>query len=77
MLAEQEMDYEQIRQEIIDRSGNSGLHHGIFNGALEKLEKDGLIHSKGWDTHGYQHYELTIEGGQYVAEHPEELQVPW
>ena len=77
LLAEQPLNGYQIIQEISERSGGVWRPSpGSIYPALQQLEDEGLVRVEGGDG-GRRAYQLTDEGREYVAAHPDELNAPW
>jgi DNA-binding PadR family transcriptional regulator len=76
LLADEPRNGYQIIQQISERSGGVWRPSpGSVYPALQQLEDEGLIRATTGE--GRRAYELTDEGRDYVAAHPEELQAPW
>jgi DNA-binding PadR family transcriptional regulator len=77
LLAEEPRNGYQIIQEIGERSdGVWRASPGSVYPALQQLEDEGLIRA-GADDGGRRAYQLTDEGRDYVAAHPDETRAPW
>src|SRR3954453_12214076 len=76
VLAVQPMNGYQIIQQSAERSGGAWKPSpGSVYPTVQQLEDEGLV--AGRETEGRRLLELTDEGRQYVAEHPDELAATW
>jgi DNA-binding PadR family transcriptional regulator len=76
VLAVEPMNGYQIIQQIAERSGGAWKPSpGSVYPTVQQLEDEGLV--AGRETEGRRLLELTEEGRQYVAEHPDELAATW
>jgi DNA-binding PadR family transcriptional regulator len=76
VLAVEPMNGYQIIQQIAERSGGAWKPSpGSVYPTVQQLEDEGLV--GGRESDGRRLLELTVEGRQYVADHPEELAATW
>jgi DNA-binding PadR family transcriptional regulator len=76
VLSSQPMNGYQIIQQIADRSGSAWKPSpGSVYPTLQQLEDEGLV--EGTDVEGRRLLQLTSEGRDYVADHPEEMAATW
>ena len=76
VLAVEPMNGYQIIQQIAERSGGAWKPSpGSVYPTVQQLEDEGLV--GGRESDGRRLLELTEEGRQYVADHPDELAATW
>lgn len=77
VLAEQPMNGYQVIQQIAERSGGAWKPSpGSVYPTVSQLEDEGLVRARE-DDGGRRTLELTDEGRNYVAEHPDEMAATW
>jgi len=76
VLSQEPMNGYQIIQQISERSGGAWKPSpGSVYPTVQQLEDEGLV--EGVDTEGRRLLQLTVDGQQWVHEHPDELQATW